>query len=114
MIKSFVTGAAAIAVSALAPLSAISGPYFNPEVNVGANADDGVGAATMELHIGAKGDGFYGQVGPLIQIPDMGDTEVGVSGKAGYGFGPGYTELSVSHIDSDTTFNLKVGGSFDL
>ena len=30
MIKSFVTGAAVIAATALAPLSAIAGPYFNP------------------------------------------------------------------------------------
>mgnify|MGYP006001366333 CR=1 FL=1 len=95
MIKSFVTGAAAIAVSALAPLSVTAAPvYFNPEVNIGADADNGVGAATAEFHLG--------------------ETEVGVSGKAGYGFGPGYTELSFTNMDSDTTFNLKVGGSFDL
>lgn len=115
MLKSFVTGAAAIAVSALAPLSAIAGPlYFNPEVNVGADIDDGVGGSTAELHFGAKGDGLYGQIGPMLMIPDTGETELGVSGKAGYAFGPGYTELSFSSVDSDTTFNLKVGGSFDL
>ena len=113
MIKSFVTGAAAIAVSALAPLSVSAAPYFNPEVNVGAD-DNGVGSATAEFHLGLKGDGAYAQIGPMLSVPDTGDTEVGVSGKAGYGFGPGYTELSFSSIDSDTTFNLKVGGSFDL
>jgi hypothetical protein len=115
MIKAFVTGAAAIAVSALAPLSVTAAPvYFNPEVNIGADADNGVGAATAEFHLGVKGDGAYAQIGPLLQIPDTGETEVGVSGKAGYGFGPGYTELSFTNMDSDTTFNLKVGGSFDL
>ena len=51
----------------------------------------------------------------MIRVPDTGtDTEVGISGKAGYGFGPGYTELSFATIDSDTSFNLKVGGKFDL
>ena len=50
----------------------------------------------------------------MIQVPDTGDTEVGVSGKAGYSFGAGYSELSFSSIDSDTSFNLKVGKSFDL
>jgi hypothetical protein len=39
---------------------------------------------------------------------------VGVSGKAGYSFGAGYSELSFSSIDNDTTWNLKVGKSFDL
>jgi len=113
MIKSFVTGAAVIAVSALAPLSAIAGPYFNPEVNVGAG-ENGVTGATVDLHLGAKGEGFFAQIGPMVQVPDTGDTEVGVSGKAGYNFGAGYSELSFASIDSDTSFNLKVGKSFDL
>ena len=114
MIKSFVTGAAVIAVSALAPLSAISGPlYFNPEANVGAG-EDGVTGATVDLHLGAKGEGFFAQIGPMVQVPDTGDTEVGVSGKAGYNFGAGYSELSFASIDSDTSFNLKVGKTFDL
>ena len=114
MIKSFVTGAAVIAVSALAPLSAIAGPlYFNPEANVGAG-EDGVTGATVDLHLGAKGEGFFAQIGPMVQVPDTGDTEVGVSGKAGYNFGAGYSELSFASIDSDTSFNLKVGKTFDL
>jgi len=119
MIKSFVTGAAVIAVSALAPLSAIAGPlYFNPEANVGAG-ENGVTGATVDLHLGAKSEsgtdeGFFAQIGPMVQIPDTGDTEVGVSGKAGYNFGAGYSELSFASINSDTNFNLKVGKSFDL
>jgi hypothetical protein len=114
MIKSFVTGAAVIAVSALAPLSAIAGPfYFNPEANVGAG-EDGVTGATVDLHLGVKNEGFFAQIGPMVQVPDTGDTEVGVSGKAGYSFGAGYSELSFASIDSDTSFNLKVGKTFDL
>lgn len=113
MIKSFAIGAAAIAVSALAPLSAVAGPYFNPEANVGAG-EDGVTGATVDLHLGAKGEGFFAQIGPMIQVPDTGDTEVGISGKAGYSFGAGYSELSFSSIDNDTTWNLKVGKSIGL
>ena len=46
----------------IGPLSAIAGPfYLNPEANVG--AEDGVTGATVDLHIGAKGDGF-GQTAP--------------------------------------------------
>ena len=104
-----------VGIASVLALPAHAAPvYFNPEVNIGADADDGVGAATAEFHLGVKGDGVYAQIGPLLQIPDTGETEVGVSGKAGYGFGPGYTELSFTNMDSDTTFNLKVGGSFDL
>ena len=88
---------------------------FNPEANVGATGSNGVGGADVDLHLGIEGNGAYAQIGPMIRVPDTGtDTEVGISGKAGYGFGPGYTELSFATIDSDTSFNLKVGGKFDL
>jgi hypothetical protein len=107
-----VSGAVAIAGAALGS-PAIAGPYFNPEANVGSN-DQGVTGMDMDLHVGIEGQGAYAQIGPLVRVPDTGDTEVGVSGKAGFGFGPGYTELSFATIDSDTTLNLKVGGKFDL
>ena len=114
MIKAFlVSGAVAIAGAALGS-PAISGPlYLNPEANVGAG-ENGVTGATVDLHVGAKGEGFFAQIGPMISVPDTGDTEVGVSGKAGYSFGAGYSELSFSSIDNDTTWNLKVGKSFEL
>jgi len=116
MLKSFATGAAVIVATALAPLSVFAAPvYFNPEANVGASAADGVGGVDVDLHLGIEGNGAYAQIGPMIRVPDTGtDTEVGISGKAGYGFGPGYTELSFATIDSDTSFNLKVGGKFDF
>ena len=115
MIKAFlVSGAVAIAGAALGS-PAIAGPYFNPEANVGATGANGVGGADVDLHVGIEGNGAYAQIGPMIRVPDTGtETEVGISGKAGYGFGPGYTELSFATIDSDTSFNLKVGGKFDL
>ena len=116
MIKFFSALSVAASVAALAPLSVSAAPvYFNPEANVGASAADGVGGVDVDLHLGIEGNGAYAQIGPMVRIPDTGtDTEVGISGKAGYGFGPGYTELSFATIDSDTSFNLKVGGKFDL
>ena len=103
-----------VGIASVLALPAHAAPvYFNPEVNVGAD-DDGVGSATAEFHLGVKSQGAYAQIGPMLQVPDSGETEVGLSGKAGYGFGPGYTELSFSSMDSDTSVNLKVGGSFDL
>ena len=107
------SGVAASAVALASP--AHSAPvFFNPEANVGGNLDTGVGGMDVDLHIGIEGGGAYAQIGPLVKIPDTGEVDYGVSGKAGYGFGPGYTELSFATIDSDTTFNLKVGGKFDL
>nr|BAR27003.1 outer membrane protein A-like protein [uncultured Mediterranean phage uvMED] len=103
-----------VGIASVLALPAHAAPvYFNPEVNVGADKD-GVGSATAEFHLGVKSQGAYAQIGPMLQVPDSGETEVGVSGKAGYGFGPGYTELSFSSMDSDTSVSLKVGGSFDL
>ena len=88
--------------------------YFNPEANVGSNLDTGVGGMDIDLHLGIESGGAYAQIGPMVKVPDTGEVDYGISGKAGYGFGPGYTELSFTNMDSDTTFNLKVGGSFDL
>jgi hypothetical protein len=114
MLKAFlVSGAVAIAGAALGS-PAIAGPYFNPEANVGSNLDTGVGGMDIDLHLGVKGNGAYAQIGPMIKVPDTGEVDYGVSGKAGYGFGPGYTELSFVSYDDDTSINLKVGGNFSL
>jgi len=114
MLKAFlVSGAVAIAGAALGS-PAIAGPYFNPEANVGSNLDTGVGGMDIDLHLGVEGNGAYAQIGPMIKVPDTGEVDYGVSGKAGYGFGPGYTELSFVSYDDDTSINLKVGGKFSL
>ena len=113
MLKTLIVSGVVGIASALALPAHAAPVYFNPEVNVGADKD-GVGSATAEFHLGVKSQGAYAQIGPMLQVPDSGETEVGVSGKAGYGFGPGYTELSFSSMDSDTSVSLKVGGSFDL
>ena len=76
--------------------------------------ETGVGGMDVDLHIGIEGGGAYAQIGPLVKIPDTGEVDYGVSGKAGYGFGPGYTELSFVSYDDDTSINLKVGGKFQL
>ena len=65
------------------------------------------------LHIGIEGGWCVRSDRPHGQIPDAGK-RLGVSGKAGYGFGPGYTELSFTNITDDTSINLKVGGKFQL
>ena len=107
------SGVAASAVALASP--AHSAPvFFNPEANVGGNLDTGVGGMDVDLHIGIEGGGAYAQIGPLVKIPDTGEVDYGVSGKAGYGFGPGYTELSFVSYDDDTSINLKVGGKFQL
>jgi hypothetical protein len=107
------SGVAASAVALASP--AHSAPvYFNPEANVGSNLDTGVGGMDVDLHIGIEGGGAYAQIGPMVKVPDTGEVDYGISGKAGYGFGPGYTELSFVSYDDDTSINLKVGGKFQL
>jgi hypothetical protein len=85
MIKRIVFGAAAGAL-ALAPLSAVAGPYLNVEANAGWAGSDYVGATT-DLHVGWEGsDGpysYYVQGGPAVVSPDGGDTELEFSGKVG-------------------------------
>ena len=108
-----VSGVAASAVALASP--AHSAPvYFNPEANVGSNLDTGVGGMDIDLHLGVESGGAFAQIGPVIKVPDSGEVDYGVSGKAGYGFGPGYTELSFVSYDDDTSINLKVGGKFQL
>jgi hypothetical protein len=107
------SGVAASAVALASP--AHSAPvYFNPEANVGSNLDTGVGGMDIDLHLGIESGGAYAQIGPMVKVPDTGEVDYGISGKAGYGFGPGYTELSFVSYDDDTTINLKVGGKFQL
>ena len=51
----------------------------------------------------------------MISVPDTGDTELGVSGKAVSTASALVTaKLSFSSIDNDTTWNLKVGKSIGL
>ena len=115
MIKFFSALSVAASVAALAPMSVTAAPvYFNPEANVGGDLEQGVGGLDLDLHVGIEGGGAYAQIGPMVKVPDTGEVDYGISGKAGYGFGPGYTELSFVSYDDDTSINLKVGGKFQL
>jgi hypothetical protein len=91
MIKSLIAiGAAATAV-ALAPVSALAGPYLNIESNAGFAGGDGVDmdyiGSTTDFHIGVEGAGedtsWYLQAGPALVQPDNGEADVEFSGKIG-------------------------------
>ena len=107
------SGVAASAVVLASPVHAAP-VYFNPEANVGANLDDGVSGMDVDLHIGIEGGGAYAQIGPMIKVPDTGEVDYGISGKAGYGSDFGYTEVSFVSYDDDTNINLKVGRKFNF
>ena len=85
MIKSLVLGAAATAV-ALAPASALAGPYVNPEYN-GATVGDNYLGGSLNLDVGYEGgEGAYSyfiQGGPVILMPNGVDSEVEFAGKFG-------------------------------
>ena len=85
MIKSFAIGAAATAV-ALAPMSALAGPYFNPEFNGSTYAEEYLGGVlTMDIGYEGGGEGFswYVQGGPAAVMPEGADNEVEFAGKFG-------------------------------
>lgn len=90
MIKSLVLGAAATAV-ALAPASALAGPYLNIENNAGFAGGDGLDmdfvGSTTDFHIGVEGAGedtsWYLQAGPALISPDNDEASVEFSGKIG-------------------------------
>ena len=85
MIKSFVISAAATAV-ALAPASALAGPYLNPEFNGATVGDDYLGGA-LNLDVGFEGGqgaySYFVQGGPAIIMPNGSENEVEFAGKFG-------------------------------
>ena len=121
MIKSLVFGAAAGAL-ALAPLSAIAGPYVNVENNGGYSGGDYAGSVT-DFHVGFEGsDGAYGyylQGGPALVAPDGGDSEFELSGKIGgsvqasEAFGV-YGELSFITAEDDPSIGTKFGVKYNF
>ena len=113
MIKTISALSVAASVAALAPLSARADVYYNPEVNVGIGSESGLGAAVVDAHVGYRFEnGAYLQAGPSVVVPDQGEVELEVSGKAGISYGPMYGEVSFMTGDEQTGVNLKVGGVF--
>ena len=88
--------------------------YANPELNVGAGMDSGVGSATLEIHVGYDFDnGAYIQAGPALLMPDSGEQEVEISGKAGISAGPLYGEVSFITGD-ELGLGFKTGAKFSF
>ena len=88
--------------------------YINPELNASAGLDSGTGGATLETHIGYDFDnGAYVQAGPAAVLPDTGENEVELTGKAGISGGPLYGEISFSTGD-ELSLGFKTGAKFSF
>jgi hypothetical protein len=119
MIKTTVFGAAAGAL-ALAPLSAIAGPYANIEANAGWSGSDYSGSVT-DIHLGFEGGddvySFYLQGGPAMVQPNGADSELEFSGKVGGSVAASsalsvYGELSGITGDDNNSYGGKAGVKF--
>ena len=117
MLKKIAGALGAIALSAGAAVAA-PGYYVNVENNAGWTGSDSVGNAT-DFHIGADGMlgesfAWYGQLGPQLQVPNGGDTDVVLSGKIG-GSLPisdstsAYVEASFVTDDDANAYGTKLG-----
>ena len=119
MIRSIVFGAAAGAL-ALAPLSALAGPYVNVEANAGWSGSDYSGATT-DIHLGYEGGNgpysWYLQGGPALVTPDNADSEMEFSGKVGGSVAASeklsvYGEISGITGDDNNSYGGKAGVKF--
>tara|TARA_A100000171_G_C2098468_1_gene128377 strand:- start:287 stop:658 length:372 start_codon:yes stop_codon:yes gene_type:complete len=86
MLKKIAGAFGAIALSAGSAVAA-PGLYINVENNAGWAGSNSVGNAT-DFHVGMDGTlgkdfAWYGQLGPQLQVPNGGDTDVVLSGKIG-------------------------------
>ena len=117
MLKKIAGALGAIALSAGAAVAA-PGYYVNVENNAGWTGSDSAGNAT-DFHIGADGMlgesfAWYGQLGPQLQAPNGGDTDVVLSGKIG-GSLPitdstsAYVEASFVTDDDANAYGTKLG-----
>ena len=117
MLKKIAGALSAIALSAGAAVAA-PGYYVNVENNAGWTGSDSTGNAT-DFHIGADGMlgesfAWYGQLGPQLQVPNGGDTDVVLSGKIG-GSLPisdstsAYVEASFVTDDDANAYATKLG-----
>ena len=90
--------------------------YINPELNASAGLDSGTGGATLETHVGYDFDnGAYIQAGPAAVLPDTGENEVELTGKAGISGGPLYGEiLSAPETNSALVSRLVPNSASEL
>ena len=117
MLKKIAGALSAIALSAGSAVAA-PGYYINVENNAGWAGSNSLGNAT-DFHIGADGMlgesfAWYGQLGPQLQVPNGGDTDVVLSGKIG-GSLPitdstsAYVEASFVTDDDANAYGTKLG-----
>ena len=117
MLKKIAGALSAIALSAGSAVAA-PGYYINVENNAGWIGSDSVGNAT-DFAIGVDGMlgesfAWYGQLGPQLQVPNGGDTDVVLSGKIG-GSLPitdstsAYVEASFVTGDDANAYGTKLG-----
>ena len=117
MLKKIAGALGAIALSAGSAVAA-PGFYVNVENNAGWAGSNSLGNAT-DFHIGADGMlgesfAWYGQLGPQLQAPNGGDTDVVLSGKIG-GSLPitdstsAYVEASFVTDDDANAYGTKLG-----
>ena len=108
----------AAAATVLAAPAAIAGPYVNLESNSGFGGSDYAGSV-VEAHIGADIDlsdsaSAYLQAGPAFVLPDGGDNETELSGKAGVNVAMSeklgaYGEYAFITGDDELGSNVKLG-----
>ena len=113
MFKLLIASGVAVSAAVLAS-PAQADWYVNPELNVGVGLDSGTGSGILETHLGYDFDnGAYVQAGPAAVLPDTGENEVELTGKAGISGGPLYGEISFSTGD-ELSLGFKTGAKFSF
>ena len=114
MFKLLIASGVAVSAAALASPATAGELYLNPEANFGVGLDSGVGGGIVEGHIGYGFDnGAYVQVGPALLLPDAGENEFEISGKAGISAGPLYGEVSFI-TGEELSLGFKTGAKFSF
>jgi len=114
MFKLLIASGVAVSAAALASPAIAGELYLNPEANFGVGLDSGVGGGIVEGHIGYGFDnGAYVQVGPALLLPDAGENEFEISGKAGISAGPLYGEVSFI-TGEELSLGFKTGAKFSF
>jgi hypothetical protein len=114
MLKTLLVSGAVVSAAAVLASPAQADWYVNPELNVSAGLDSGVGSGILEGHIGYDFDnGAYIQAGPAAIFPDAGEKEIELTGKAGISGGPLYGEVSFSTGD-ELGLGFKTGAKFSF